>query len=115
MRWSCYYCGDDVIEGQRFGYLPGKGFLHMECLYEAISKKFPDGIPKEVLAALELEELAGYTIIRVKQLEAMLSGEEKEGFTRIRKRFEGISAESGKILHSLLERYGVEIEGFEGD
>jgi len=110
MRWRCHICGFDVIEGQRFGYLPGKGFIHIECLYDKLKELFPDGIPEDVLAAVEAEEIASYGIIRIKQVEYMVGDEYRDEVVRIRKKFEGASADAGKLIHKLLERYNVSIK-----
>ncbi len=108
-KWSCYLCGDIVIEGQRFGYIPEKGFIHIECLREYISNKFGGSIPIDVEAALDLEEIAAYGIIRVKELERIVGGELREKIESGRHKLEGISALAGSILKDLLAKYEIEI------
>ena len=108
-KWSCYLCGDIVIEGQRFGWIPEKGFVHMECLYEYIAKSFGGRIPSDISALLELEEIAGYGIVRVKQIESIISEELKGQVESGRHKLEGLSALAGKLLKETLKKYGIEL------
>jgi len=108
-KWSCYLCGDIVIEGQRFGYLPDKGFIHIECLYESISKHFNGRIPSEVIALIDFDEVAAYGIIRVKQVEKVLPEDLRKPVESGRHKLEGLSALAGKLLEDVLKKYDVNL------
>lgn len=108
-RWTCFLCGDVVIEGQRFGWIPDKGFTHIECLYEELMKRFRGKPPTEVVALIDFDELAAYGIVRVKQIEAVLEGDLREKVESGRHRLEGLSALAGKLLKDVLMKYGIEL------
>ena len=108
-KWSCFLCKDTVIEGQRFGWIPDKGYVHIECLHEEIAKRFEGRIPIEVEALIDFDELAAYGITRAKQVEKLVTGELREKIEQGRHKLEGLSALAGKLLKDLLNKYDVEL------
>ncbi len=107
-KWSCFLCEDIVIEGQRFGWIPDKGYIHIECLHEEIAKRFNGKIPVEIEALIDFDELAAYGITRAKQVEKLLTGELREKIEQGRHRLEGLSALAGTLLKETLKKYGIE-------
>ncbi len=108
-KWECFLCGDIVVEGQRFAWIPEKGFAHMECFHEWLSNKFDGRIPAELEALLDFDEAVAYAIVRSKQAEA-IAGEEVRGkIEEARHKLEGLSALAGRLLSDKLKEYGVEI------
>ncbi len=97
-KWSCFYCGQDILEGQRFTFLPGKGGVHLECLnkYVVIDKK---AIDSDVIGLLDVNESLLYTIIRLKEAEKIITSKEILGeIESIRKEVE---KHAGKIVSLL--------------
>ena len=98
-KWKCALCGEDVIEGQRFFYIPGKGYAHAECVYEEItgSKLFRDKI-----ALMDANEILAYTIVRLKEATRIAeSSKVKDELVSARKKIEGLAAKLEKILWDL--------------
>ncbi len=84
-RWKCFHCGDDVIEGQRFTFIPGKGPIHVECLNEILLGK----PTRNRVALAEANEALLYVIVRLKSAERMASDTElKQYIASIRKEIE---------------------------
>ena len=108
-KWNCFLCGDIVVEGQRFGYIPDKGFMHIECLREKITKLFNGNIPAEIGALLDLEEISAYGIVRVKEIESLLDNELRKMIEGSRHKLEGISALAGKLLKDTLKKYDLDL------
>ncbi|MCE4603363.1 MAG: DUF2175 domain-containing protein [Aeropyrum sp.] len=72
-KWSCYICGGEVIEGQRFTFLPEKGAVHVECLNKEFMKVDPS---PEIIALLDANEALLYTIVRLKEAGRIAESEE---------------------------------------
>lgn len=108
-KWTCFLCGDTVIEGQRFAWIPEKGYAHIECLHEELAKRFNGRIPAEVEALLDFDEAMAYSIVRSKQAEKLLGGELRGKVEEARHKLEGLSALAGRLLKDLLKEHGVEL------
>ncbi len=102
-KWTCALCGDEIIEGQRFTLLPGRGYAHIECIHELVAEKYRQGVPQDLLALLDVEELLSYAIIRLKQAERTATPRLREWITRIRNTIEDYSAEAGEKLGGYLD------------
>ncbi len=77
------------------------GYVHVECFYEYLKKKYPNGIPRDILALSDANEALAYAIIRLKQAQR-ISDEESEFLVSIRNKIEDITGEidaklSGKL------------------
>ncbi|MCE4620355.1 MAG: DUF2175 domain-containing protein [Desulfurococcales archaeon] len=105
-KWKCVLCGEDVIEGQRFFYIPGKGYAHAECVYERLAEK---GYSREVAALMDANEVLAYAIVRLKEAARIAGeGEVSKEITDARKKIEGLAAKLEKMLVDL-------VGGFEED
>ena len=93
-KWKCVYCGDDVIEGQRFFWIPGrKGYAHIECVYERLLSQAGENL-RDLVAVMDANEVLAYAIVRLKEASRMASSEEvKEEITRVRREIERLAAE----------------------
>lgn len=107
-RWKCILCGDDVIEGQRFIFVPRKGFAHLECV---ISRAAAAGaIDRDIAALLDSVEAVSYAIVRLKGSQrAVNDGKLYDEIDQARKKVEGIAARLEAILAEELARRGVEL------
>ncbi|MCE4606562.1 MAG: DUF2175 domain-containing protein [Desulfurococcales archaeon] len=76
--WKCGLCGEPVIEGQRMVVLGKYGYVHVECFYEYLKKKYPHGIPRDILALSDANEALAYAIVRLKQAQRI--SDEESGF-----------------------------------
>lgn len=95
-KWKCIICGEDLIEGQRFGYVPGKGYAHLECFYEKISQH---NLDRDTVALMDANEVLLYSIVRLKEAARIAkSGELKEEINSIRRRLEGLVEELERKL-----------------
>ena len=94
-KWKCVLCGQDVIEGQRFIYLPNKGYAHIECYYEKLKPK----LNPDIIALMDANEVLAYAIVRLKEA-ARLAGtpEVSEEITQARRKIEGLAARLEKKL-----------------
>ncbi len=108
-KWSCFLCGDTVIEGQRFAWIPEKGYAHIECLHEELARRFEGRIPARVEALLDFDEAMAYAIVRTKQAEKLLEGELRDKVEEARHKLEGLSALAGRLLKDVLKEHGVEL------
>ena len=108
-KWKCFICGGEVVEGQRFLWLPGRGYAHIECFVNSLREKLGERLPGDLLALLEVEEALAYTITRLKQARWLTGSEElRREIDEERKRVEGLAARASKKLSELLEGYGLE-------
>jgi len=97
-KWNCFYCGDEVIEGQRFTFIPGKGAVHIECLNEIILR----APSRDVIAVSDANEALLYTIIRLKEAERIAgTSNVKEEIARIRREVERLAGNIVKLLPSV--------------
>lgn len=94
-KWKCVICGQDVIEGQRFIYIPGKGYAHIECYYESIREKAgPDHV-----ALMDANEVLAYAIVRLKEAARLAKSDNvREEITLARRKIEGLAARLEKTL-----------------
>ena len=102
--WKCGLCGGPVIEGQRFVWLPGPGYVHIECLHKHVRTKYPEGIPARLWALLNVTEALSYAIVRIKQAQRE-AGEDEEAqnlLLRIRRAIEELETEVDKQIASHL-------------
>ncbi len=87
-KWTCAICGDVLVEGQRFGFIPGKGYVHLECLYEKIAPK-----DRDVVSLMDANEVLTYAIVRLKEATRIAGSEEvKEALVEARKKVEALAA-----------------------
>ncbi len=99
-KWKCVLCGEDVIEGQRFFYIPGKGYAHAECVYERLSSKKYN---RDVIALMDANEVLAYAIVRLKEAGRMAHDKDVvEEITMARKKVEGLAARLEKLLIDII-------------
>lgn len=92
-------CGGDVIEGQRFTFIPGKGAVHVECLNERLFRK-----GSEAVALADANEVLLYAIVRLKEAEkAAGEGEVRESIARVRREVEKAAGTIAQILSKFLD------------
>jgi len=92
--WKCGICGGPVIEGQRFAWLPGKGYVHVECLHRHVRTRYPDGIPSQLWALLNVSEVLSYAIVRIKQAQREAGDERITGLlVRVRREIESLETD----------------------
>ena len=97
-KWKCIICGEDLIEGQRFGYVPGKGYAHIECFYERIAER---GLDRDTVALMDANEVLLYSIIRLKEAARIaMSKELKDELVSIRRKIEDLVEELERKLSS---------------
>ena len=108
-KWTCFLCGDTVIEGQRFVWMPDRGYAHIECLHEVLRDKFNGAIPADVEALVDLDEVIAYAIVRSKQVEKLLDEETRAKVEEARHKLEGLSALASRLLKDKLDNYNVEV------
>ena len=108
-KWTCFLCGDTVIEGQRFVWMPNKGYAHIECLHEDLKEKFNGSIPSDVEALLDFEEAVAYAIVRSKHAEKLLDEETRARVEEARHKLEGLSALASRLLKDKLDKYNVQV------
>ena len=98
-KWKCVLCGQDVIEGQRFIYIPGKGYAHIECTYERAREK----LSPDVVALMDANEVLSYAIVRLKEAARIAESEEVRGeITGARYKIEGLAAKLEELLTKLV-------------
>ena len=103
-KWKCVLCGDDVIEGQRFFYIPGRGYAHAECVYERLADK---GYSREAVALMDANEVLAYAIVRLKEAARIAGkGSVADEITSVRKEVEGLAARLEKVLVDLVGGLG---------
>ncbi len=101
-KWTCYICGDDVVEGQRFT-VTSKGFVHLECLYRRIAEK---GLSNDIVAYMDALEVLNYAITRFKEAELIAASAEVRAALQETRRV--LEAEAAKVTKRLVEAAGVE-------
>ncbi len=106
--WKCIVCGEPVIEGQRFLWVPNKGYAHLECVKGLIAEKSVSLDP-DTVALLDASEAVSYAIVRVKAAARLASGNVAEELVSSRKKLEGIAARLEMMLYEKLKEKGVEI------
>ncbi len=88
LKWKCVICGQDVIEGQRFFYVPGKGYAHAECYYEKLLEG-KEPMMRDIIALMDANEVLSYAIVRLKEAARVASSSEvKDAITRTRREIE---------------------------
>jgi len=108
-RWKCVLCGEDVLEGQRFIYIPGRGYAHIECVAGLASER--GAVDSDVAALHAASEVLSYAIVRLKEAARMASSEGARGkIDEARRRVEGVAALVEKALVDLLAEKGA-LEG----
>jgi hypothetical protein len=95
--WKCGLCGEPVIEGQRMVVLGKYGYVHVECFYEYLKEKYPNGVPRDIIALSDTNEALAYAIVRLKQAKR-ISSEEEEFIDSIRRRIEDLASEVDEKL-----------------
>ncbi len=98
-RWVCALCGGDVVEGQRFTFLPGRGAVHVECLNE---KLYRAGGDSAALAAAN--EALLYAIIRLKEAERAAGGGARSAIESARRGVERLAGELARVIADRLEQ-----------
>ena len=99
--WRCGLCGEPVVEGQRMVVLRGLGYVHVDCFYEYLRDKYPDGVPRDIIALSDANEALAYAIVRLKQARR-ISSEEEEFLDSVRRRIEDLAGEVDERLSSKL-------------
>jgi hypothetical protein len=104
-KWRCVLCGEEVVEGQRFIYIPGRGYAHVECVAGLIAEK---GLLTGDVAALHAaSEALSYAIVRLKEAARLASsGEAVEAIVEARRRVEDIAAMVERVLADRLAGEG---------
>ena len=109
-RWKCVLCGDDVIEGQRFVFIPRRGFAHLECVSSRVTAS--GALDAEVAALLDAVEVVSYAIVRLKTAErAAPGGRVSREVGEARKKIEGLAARLEAVLVEELARKGLDLAG----
>ena len=109
-QWKCIVCGEPVVEGQRFLWVPRRGFVHLECVLGLLGEK--GSLDAETLALLLASEAVSYAIVRFKDAERLVG--EHSVLVENRKKLEGVAAAVEKALAEKLEALGVSLGGGEG-
>jgi len=108
--WRCSVCGEPVVEGQRFLWLPGGRVVHLECVYGLLAER-RDEVPRRVAALLDAVEAVSYAIVRLKGAERLAAGTgEEDALREQRKRLESAAALLEKRLEEVLGEAGVELK-----
>ena len=98
-KWSCVLCGDTLVEGQRFFFVPGKGYAHVECVYERLEPS------RDVVALMDANEVLLYSIVRLKEAARIAeTSEARDAIVRVRRRIEDMAEELERLL---LEKGGL--------
>ncbi len=101
-KWKCVYCGGDVIEGQRFFWIPSrKGYAHIECVYERLLSQAGEEV-RDIVALMDANEVLSYAIVRLKEAARIAVSEGvREEITRVRREIERLAAqlESHKLMN----------------
>ncbi len=93
-KWTCALCGGEVVEGQRFTFLPGMGAVHVECLNERLLRK-----GGEAAALAAANEVLLYAIIRLKEAErAAEEGEVRSKIAEVRREVEKAAGSLAQLL-----------------
>jgi len=78
-KWSCFVCGEDVIEGQKFTFLDNRA-VHLHCLEKYTVDKLSNEPEKlhralTLIRALDISAtaLVGYKTIKLAQGEGTLA------------------------------------------
>ena len=100
-KWQCAICGGEVVEGQRFTFIPGKGAVHVECLNTYALGKAKDKV--KTAALLDANEVLLYAITRLKEAAKLLEGEAKEAVDEARKAVEKSAGKLANILAKEIE------------
>ncbi len=101
-KWRCILCGEDVIEGQRFVYIPNRGYAHVECIAGLIAEK---GVVDGDIAALHsASEALSYGIVRLKEAARLASSDDAARIIdEARRKLEGLAAMVEKALADKLK------------
>lgn len=104
-KWKCVYCGDEVIEGQRFFWIPSeRGYAHIECVYERLLSKASEEF-RDTVALMDANEVLSYAIVRLKEAARIAASEDvREEITRVRREIERLAAQLES--HKLMEYSG---------
>lgn len=95
-KWKCAICGEDLIEGQRFAYLPGRGYAHIECLYQRIAET---GLDRDTVALMDANEVLVYAIVRLKEAARIAASEKVSSeIASVRRSIEGLAERLEKLL-----------------
>jgi hypothetical protein len=98
-KWTCALCGGEVVEGQRFTFLPGRGAVHVECLAERLA-----GAGREAAALHAANEALLYAIVRLKEAARMAGeGRAREAIEEARREVERAA---GRLAGLLAEALG---------
>ncbi|MET1128562.1 MAG: DUF2175 family protein [Thermoproteota archaeon] len=109
-KWKCILCGDDVIEGQRFVFVPRRGFAHLECVSSRVAAS--GVLDAEVAALLDAVEAVSYAIVRLKTAErAVPEGSVSREVGEVRKKIEGLAARLEALLVEELSGRGLDLAG----
>ena len=96
-KWKCPLCGQDIIEGQRFFFVPGKGYVHIECYYERVKASSAE---RDVMALMDANEVLTYAIVRLKEAGRIAASDElREEILSARRRVEELAERLERLLH----------------
>ncbi|MCE4600505.1 MAG: DUF2175 domain-containing protein [Desulfurococcales archaeon] len=96
-KWKCHLCGQDIIEGQRFLFVPGKGYVHIECYYERVKASNAE---RDVMALMDANEVLTYAIVRLKEAGRIAASDElREEILSARRRIEELAERLERLLH----------------
>lgn len=110
-RWKCVLCGDDVIEGQRFVFIPRRGFAHFECVSSKAASSA--AFNAEAAALLDAVEAISYAIVRLKtaQKTAPKGSRASEEIGEAGRKIEGLAARLEAVLVEELMKRGLDLAG----
>jgi hypothetical protein len=101
--WKCALCGEPLIEGQRFVFIPSKGYAHLECFFELLKEKHGDRLNLGVVALLVANEVLLYTIVRLKEAYRLADDENVRNLLLdVRKSIEGLAEKLELKLYEML-------------
>ncbi len=103
-KWKCILCGEDVVEGQRFIWVPQRGYAHIECVKARLAAS--GRLDQDVVALLDASEAVSYAIVRLKAAARLASRGVAEFISEHRRRLEGVAAAVEKRLVEKLEEQG---------
>lgn len=93
-KWTCFLCGGEVVEGQRFTFIPGKGAVHVECLNESLSDK-----GNEAVALADANEVLLYAIVRLKEAARIAgAGEVASAIEEVRREVEKLAGRLAQLM-----------------
>ncbi|WP_291999487.1 DUF2175 domain-containing protein [Caldivirga sp.] len=107
--WKCYFCGSEIVEGQRFTFT-SRGPIHWGCFRVEVANAFNNRIPEDIEVLLELVDYLNEGIVKIKEGEYRVNGDLQQSLINRRKMLEAEAAKLMKELSTLAQsKYNVAI------